>query len=188
MGNAMNKKSGKLYDYIFSNLHMADNERVLEIGFGNGRHFSRYFDINRNVEVFGADISDLMIAHAKRINTQLMQAGKLTLVKSDIEDLAFEKAFFDKVVTVNTVYFWKDPVKGASEIHRVLKYGVGTVLIVLRTRETLQRVPVAKYNFSLYEYDEIESFLKLVGFNNISFDKVPSDIKSHNSICIRAHK
>ena len=59
---------------------------------------------------------------SKYIGSQFVKPkGLVGKICGDCCDLTFADEQFDTVVTVNTIYFWEDTVKGLKEIRRVLK-------------------------------------------------------------------
>ncbi|MBI2851356.1 MAG: class I SAM-dependent methyltransferase [Chloroflexi bacterium] len=93
-------------------------ERVLEVGVGTGRSFQYY---PRNIKATAIDLSDGMLAKAKRraaelgLNVDLKQMG--------VQKLEFPDNSFDTVVAQCTFCSVPDPVLGLQEIRRVLKPG-----------------------------------------------------------------
>jgi ubiquinone/menaquinone biosynthesis C-methylase UbiE len=97
--------------------------KVLEVGIGTG-HNLRYYP--RNGDFTGIDISDKMLSKAEK------KARKLdipvTLEVMDAQNMRFPDEIFDTVVTTCVFCSVPDPVKGLSEIRRVLKPG-GSLLM-----------------------------------------------------------
>jgi hypothetical protein len=73
-----------------------------------------------------------------------------------VDATPFEADSFDRVLSVNTIYFWADPDRGLREIHRVLKPG-GRLVLATETR----RVPAwaARQGFTYYPQDEQATFV-----------------------------
>jgi SAM-dependent methyltransferase len=55
--------------------------------------------------------------------------------------LPFEDETFDKIFTVNTVYFWENPVEFLNEIYRVLKDD-GTFVLTFGQRDFMEKLPL----------------------------------------------
>ncbi|RZK81144.1 MAG: class I SAM-dependent methyltransferase, partial [Pedobacter sp.] len=89
-------------------MKLKEYDTVLEIGPGGGRHVGSLFNEIGNLDYYGIDISELMITEATKVNQSLLRAGNLTFSLSDGVTIDFSDNFFDKVFTVNTIYFWDD--------------------------------------------------------------------------------
>lgn len=88
--------------------------RVLEVGVGTGRNLSLYED---DVEVEAIDFSPRMLERARRRPPP--ENVRLTLM--DVEALEWPAASFDTVVATCVFCSVPDPVRGLSEIRRVLR-------------------------------------------------------------------
>lgn len=67
--------------------------------------------------VVGMDISDEMIHHARQASVNY---ENLVFVVGAIDEIPWEANFFTRVISVESSYYWPDPLKGLREIHRVL--------------------------------------------------------------------
>jgi SAM-dependent methyltransferase len=79
---------------------------------------------------------------------------RLRVQLGDIAALPFASATFDRVFTINTIYFWPNTVQGLGEIRRVLKPG-GLAVIALRSRENMERVLFTQPGFRLFSPPEV---------------------------------
>ena len=66
---------------------------------------------------------------ARATNAESVAAGKMEILEGSVEKLPFEAETFDKIVTVESFYFWPNPQENLKEVRRVLKTG-GTFLLV----------------------------------------------------------
>lgn len=90
--------------------------RILEVGIGTG-HSIEFFP--EGSEVVGIDISEKMLRKAKA-KTEAQKA-RPALLNMDAEKMGFKDNSFDTVVSTCVFCSVPDPVKGLSEIKRVLK-------------------------------------------------------------------
>ena len=162
-GERMNLSNGNMIRKGFESLAIKNDEYVLEIGPGNGSHIAGILDIRENFKYFGVDISETMIREAKKINQKLIEKGDISFSISDGNTLLFSDNSFDKIVTVNTVYFWQNPVAYAKEVLRVLKQN-GIFSLVFSDKCFMQQLPFAKFGFELYDKDMGADLLKNAGF------------------------
>ncbi|WP_010178725.1 class I SAM-dependent methyltransferase [Aquimarina agarilytica] len=142
------------------------NETILEIGMGNGFFVKNIVCVGEHINYVGCDYSGDMVQLASEINKDFIAQGQVNFVKADIKDLPFDTARFDKIITINTFYFWEDHVKVLYELKRVLKKE-GELIIAVRPKHNLEKFPVTKYGFSIKSNDEIIELLRSNGFNSI---------------------
>ncbi len=144
---------------------------------GSGTHVNRLFDKAENLSYSAVDISDLMISEAMKNNTALVKNGQAGFFLSDGKTLDFENNTFDKIFTVNTLYFWNDPVGYASEIFNVLKPG-GTFCLCFAPKEFMVNLPFTSYVFKLYSVEEAQVVLTSAGFDIVNVGKYDEEVRS----------
>ncbi|ACU03020.1 class I SAM-dependent methyltransferase [Pedobacter heparinus] len=144
-------------------LNIVDKNVVLEIGPGNGRHVMHLMSTAAGLRYYGVDISDTMITEAHKINERIVSSGQVSFGLTSAAQLNFTAGFFDRILTVNTLYFWENPLLYAREVLRVLKPG-GVFCLAIATAAFMKGLPFTKYKFKLYEKMEVEQLLKTAGF------------------------
>lgn len=159
----MNRMNQIQYRSVMSNLNCSEKDRVLDIGFGNGYLINHLAKKNKG-DFYGIEISDDMLKVGCKRNSELIKRGKVHLAKGNVIDIPFENSFFDKVYTVNTVYFWKDLDRGLSEIKRVLKPN-GVFINAIYSKQWLDAVKYTQYGFSKYTPKELEEVTSRNGLN-----------------------
>ncbi len=113
-------------------LDIQPTDTVLEVGFGAGQGIKLAAEKVSDGRIMGIDHSKMMVRVATRRNAQAVKAGRVVLSQGNITALPFEDQYFDKIMTIHTMYFWSEPYKALSELYRVLKPG-GRVVITLST-------------------------------------------------------
>lgn len=144
-------------------LNLTKDEHVLEIGHGNGSHVNDLIAIAPGLHYFGIDISETMNTEAIRINKHLVKKNIVAFELSNGNDIDFPKGSFDKIFTVNTIYFWEKPKAYAKEIYRVLKPG-GSFCITFGDKKFMEKLPFTKWKFQLYDKDTVSALLTNAGF------------------------
>lgn len=144
-------------------LKIKDNESVLEIGLGNGKFIEDILNYGSSISFTGIDISETMIAEAKNNNGTLIETGAVDLFKADIEKIPVWNETFDKVCTVNTIYFWKNPSLALNEVYRVLKRD-GILIVSFRPFIKNQTLDFTKYGFKEYRAEDFESLIQQTAF------------------------
>lgn len=169
VSRTMNRGNRKIIEGTLALLELRPQDHVLEIGFGGG---SALLELSRRLRsgvVSGIDISHDMVRQAERRFRREIAEGRVRVQLGDISHLPFPAPAFDRVFTINTIYFWSDVLQGLREIRRVLKDG-GRAAVSLRSKEKMQRYAVTKYDFQLFSKDEVADLMRQVGFRNVSVD------------------
>ncbi len=156
-------------------LLIEDNEHILEIGHGNAGHVKSILNRAQNIKYTGIDISATMHNEAKRLNEAFRDQADFVLYEG--EKLPFEDKMFDKIVTVNTVYFWKQPVDYLNEIYRVLKK-TGTFVLTFGQRDFMEKLPFTQFDFTLYNTDEMEETVSGSYFSRMTVSEREEEVKS----------
>lgn len=144
-------------------LNLQSNETVLEIGHGNGGHIAHLLSQAENLHYCGADISATIITEAEKINQDFITKGKVHFQLTDGITLPFKDDRFDKVFTVNTIYFWANPSGYLNEIKRILKPH-GTLAICFADKNFMKNLPFTPYGFTLYEVEKVKELLEDAAF------------------------
>lgn len=156
-------------------LLIEDDESILEIGHGNADHVKSIFNLAKGLKYTGIDISETMHQEAKRLNEKLADQTEFVLYEGT--KLPFEDETFDKIFTVNTVYFWEKPVEFLNEVYRVLKDD-GTFVLTFGQRDFMEKLPFTVYNFTLYNNDEMEELVSKSHFKRMKTSEREEEIKS----------
>ncbi len=147
-------------------LQISNSDKVLEIGLGNGKFVKDVLSNGKGIFYTGVDISDLMIKEARKQNHQLISSGFVDLVLADIEEMPFWDGIFNKICSVNTIYFWKNPLKALREVHRVLATN-GLSVIAFRPYVEGKSLNFSQYGFSEYRTEEVRALIQKANFNII---------------------
>lgn len=151
---------------------------ILEIGQGNGGHIAYLLSKTDNLSYVGADISATIIAEAEKINAIFLQSESVSFQLTDGKSLPFENEVFDKIFTVNTIYFWADPLAYLTEIKRVLKPN-GKFVLCFADKSFMEKLPFTAYGFNLYDLEMAISLLTANGFKVIHEQLKTEEINSN---------
>jgi SAM-dependent methyltransferase len=175
----MNIMNQEQYKVVLDNIRLEQNNCILDIGFGNGYLIKKLIGENIPIKICGIDISKDMLRKVELENIKNVQNGTLYLRMENINKTSFENNLFDKIYTVNTIYFWPELNKCFSEIKRVLKPD-GIFLNVIYTRKYLDKIVYTKYGFNKYTVDDIKNLTENNGMSIIEIIEIQKD----KSYCI----
>jgi len=120
-GHAMAIMGEKANRLAVDALHIGVRDTILELGFGPGRAIELLASRATEGLIYGIDQSEIMLEQAKRRNRLAVRTGRVFLYKAPFEALPFPDESIDKVLAVNVVCFWADPMAVMGEIRRVLR-------------------------------------------------------------------
>lgn len=125
----MNEHHSPVTDWSLGFFEFRDEDKVLDIGCGGGETIRKISQKLKNGRIYGADYSELSVKLSTQHNANSVECGKVSVVEASVENLPFEDNFFDKIITVESFYFWPDPQENLKEVSRVLAKS-GRFLIV----------------------------------------------------------
>ena len=159
----MNETNISMTKETIKALILKDNEKVLELGHGNAGQLSYLLDFAENINYTGLEISETMKTEAENINQKNLSQAKFQLY--DGNKIPFEKESFDKIMTVNTIYFWQNPVEFFNEIYRVLKNN-GSFVLTFAKKDFMKTLPFTA-DFKLYNYEDVEELISQTNFKRM---------------------
>ncbi|UII33569.1 class I SAM-dependent methyltransferase [Fulvivirga ulvae] len=159
----------------FLDLH--DGNLVLELGHGNCSHLEKLLGKAKNLAYHGLEISTLMHEEAQRINQQVIADHKVDFKLYNGENIPFPESHFDRIMTVNTIYFWKEPEGFINEIGRKLKPN-GCLVITFAQKDFMKNLPFVGENFTLYNQRDIEKLVEGSGLAITGYLDKTEEVKS----------
>lgn len=162
VGKNMNETNINMTLSTIDSLELKDNDSVLELGHGNCGHLQKLLAEANNIGYFGLEISKTMHEEAKTINT----TTQAEFLLYDGETIPFKNNSFNRVMSVNTIYFWSNPQKLITEIERVLKPN-GICILTYANKEFMKNLPFVGDKFQLFGKEEIKT---LVSASNLKID------------------
>lgn len=163
VSDMMNHGNGVMNMHTLTVVQAKSEEKILEIGMGNGHFVANIIQAGKNIYYTGVDFSKEMVEYAAEKNKELVDLGKVEFQLGNVENLPLESEMYDTVFTVNTMYFWKDCSKAFGEIKRVLK-AEGHLVIAVRPKHILETIEATAYGFSKRTNSEIARLMIENGF------------------------
>ena len=169
----MNRGNRDLNARAIALLDVREGSRVLDLGFGGGLTFAPL--LARGATVTGVDRAADMVRAAEARHREAVAAGRLTVQTGEVEQLPLADAAVDRVLTVNTVYFWPDLAAALREVRRVLAPG-GKLVVGIRDGSVMEQV--SPDVFTLRSPDELRSAIEAAGFGEARVSSAP-DGRTH---------
>jgi len=163
VGETMNRGNAYINHYTIEELDPKGDEHILEIGMGNGFFVKDILERDADIRYIGCDHSEDMIEQASRRNERFIENGQAKFFHGSGSELPFGGETFDKVFTINTIYFWEDPDAMLGEFHRVMKWN-GKLLVALRPESVMKTYPFVKYGFKVFSREQVCELLIGNGF------------------------
>lgn len=147
---------------VYETLRAQPDSRVLEIGFGGGDLLFRIAKQLESGRIDGIELSQAMLDHALNRARKLNLESKISFHVGKVEKLPYEGEIFDRICTVNTVYFWPDLDAGLAELARVMKADAELVL-GFGCDQALRAAGYEEKGFKLYSSEQIADAYRLNG-------------------------
>ncbi|HAK0984176.1 TPA: class I SAM-dependent methyltransferase [Listeria monocytogenes] len=149
-----------LSKWTISNTEMGDATNILDIGYGGGSNVKNLVELNKNVTIYGVDISKESYKTATNLNKKAINNGKVKLSIQDVALMNYPADFFDIVYAIQTHMYWDNPRKGFEEIYRVMS---NEAVFILSSEKD-------KIEYHMDEYKttaSLTALLKEIGFREV---------------------
>jgi len=167
-----------LTDWALQFLDVQPTDHVLDVGCGGGMAVKLIAGIAVEGFVAGVDHSEDMAQQALKRNAAAVQAGRVEIRHGNVAALPYDDESFDKVIAVETFYFWPDPVANLQEVRRVIRPSGLVALAMEGSKESAKRQKqmeqmAARMEFPLYSGAEMAEMLTTAGFSRAWFESAP---------------
>ncbi len=159
--------------WTISLLNLRPEDQILELGFGAGKAIELVAAQTTHGHVSGIDLSQEMVRAASRRNARAIKAGQVALRHGDLATLPFAENQFDKIFSIQTLYFWPDPPHALAEIFRVLKPG-GVLIVTLSTGKIDSTETTGLEHYQLILEEQVIPSMKQLGFTRANIKQGPT--------------
>jgi arsenite methyltransferase len=161
-------------------MNLRPGERVLDLGCGSGwatRVLARLVGEGPQGygQVVGLDISDAMIRQAR---SESKEFENILYVWGSAQQIPWEENFFDKMLSVESFYYYADQDRALNELFRVMApHGRLFILINLYKDNpySLQWVDKLKVPVRVRSAKEYVELLEKHAFENVEWRQIPDD-------------
>jgi ubiquinone/menaquinone biosynthesis C-methylase UbiE len=172
VGERLNRVNADITTAVYRRLQLRPSDRVLEIGFGNGKLLTALLACADDLTYVGVDISETMVTEAIAFNAELVAAGQASFRLAPAEAIPCPDQSFDKVFAVNVIYFWPDPVRALAEMRRVLRPDGMSVIAAVKPDTDQPPPPFAReeYGFRVRDAATVVTLHRDAGFGQIELE------------------
>ncbi len=180
MGKKMNETNIGMTRNSIQLLDLKDENCVLELGHGNCGHLHLILEAANRLKYFGLEVSVTMWEEAEKKSSNTH--AKFRLYNGQL--IPYSNNHFDRILTVNTIYFWPEPEVLLSEIERTLKDD-GVFVLTYGDKSFMKDLPYVKERFRLYDKDDIRGLVKSSNLKIIDFVDKTDEVKSKTGDMVR---
>jgi arsenite methyltransferase len=166
----LNVANKRLMSASIELLDVRPKDVVLDVGFGGGYSLFLLAEKANRGRIAGIDYSPEMVSAAGRGIAQKNLQSRVRVQCGNVMALPFQDVAFDKALTVNSIYYWPDLLKGLREMARVLKRR-GQLAVGFRPPITLRPFTLGWKNFHLYEPEEVAERMAQVGMDVVRVER-----------------
>lgn len=186
MAKMMNETNIRMTIESILALELKKGDCIAELGHGNCDHLKTILSSDDSLYFYGLEISETMQKEAQNINKKWINGQKAEFLLYDGENIPLKDESLHKIMTVNTLYFWKNPLELLNELYRVLK-PKGRLVITFAKAEFMEKLPFVRNKFSLFNNHKVLELIKPSSFKVVAINDKEDTVKSkHGEIVERA--
>lgn len=161
-------------------MNLRPGERILDLGCGSGwatRMLARIVGEGPQGfgQVVGVDVSDGMIRQARAASKDFENT---MFVVGSASQIPWEENFFDKVLSVESFYYYPDQDRALAELFRVMAPQGRLFILINLYRDnpySLQWVPKLEVPVHVRSAQEYVQLLKAHAFEGVEYRQIPDD-------------
>jgi len=172
-GESMESEHRPIVEPTLAMMKIGPRDEVLDVGCGGGWLVREIASRVPQGHVLGMDVSDEMIARARRSSAQWRNAE---FVVGGVDAIPRDADSFDKVISVESSYYWPDPAAGIREIFRVVRPGGSAWILINYYRDNLYCHQWSK-SFAIPTHllsgDEWAELFRSASFTGVAHRRIP---------------
>ncbi|MFN7994352.1 MAG: class I SAM-dependent methyltransferase [Bryobacteraceae bacterium] len=154
----LNVANKRLIGTCVNLLDVRPKDHVLDVGFGGGYSLRALAAKAKRGRITGLDYSPDMVSIAATMLARESPETRTSLQCGDAMHLPYADRTFDRILTVNSIYYWSDLLGGLREMARVLK-NRGRLAVGFRPTITLRPFTLGWQGFHLYEPEQVAGLM-----------------------------
>lgn len=162
MSRIFDKGNLEMNSFVFEKLSFLKSDHILEIGCGTGQLLNAIAKELKEGSVEGIDFSKSMVSIAEKTNKKHIKNGKVKIHQGNFDDFPFEPESFDKIISVNTIYFWENPTVTISKIVSLLKPN-GMLILGFHDKSEMEKMNLDNTIFELFSQQDVIELLTSKG-------------------------
>jgi arsenite methyltransferase len=166
MTRMLNTRNAELITGTLDALELRRDQSFLDLGFGGGLGLKLAAE-RTEAALWGVDFSADVVLAGVDAFADLVAAGRLNLVCADVADLPLRDGLVGAIASVNTIYFWPDPLRALSSLRRVLSAGGRVAIGYTGAAKMREFDQITRHGFRTYEPDAVEGLLREAGFTRV---------------------
>lgn len=171
-GESMEKEHRPIVEPALALMRFAPNENILDVGCGGGWLVRELASRVPQGRVVGMDLSDEMLARARRNSVNTPNAE---FMLGSVDAIPRDANSFDRVISVESSYYWPDPAAGIREIFRVLRPGGSAWILINYYRDNPychQWGKILKIPAHLLFAEEWAELFRKAGFTDVAHRRI----------------
>jgi SAM-dependent methyltransferase len=171
-GESMEQEHRPIVEPMLAMMQFAPAETILDVGCGGGWLVRELALRVPQGHAIGMDLSDEMLAHARRNSSAIRN---VEFIVGSADAIPRESSSFDKVISVESSYYWPDPPAGICEIFRVLRPGGSAWILINYYRDNPychQWSKLISIPMHLLSGDEWAKLFRDAGFTEVAHTRI----------------
>lgn len=160
-----------LYKAVAEQLALTEEDEFIDIGYGSGIFIKKHASHVKMAA--GVDISEDMVNMARQFNRRMVETGRADLRLGDVRELEWPDGSFSAAGTIESFFFWPEPVACLKEVHRVLRPGGRLVIGITANKDDKRDFTkmAREKGFALYSCDDIIGMTREAGFRECTITR-----------------
>ncbi len=154
-------------------MELKPDDHVLDLGCGSGWLCRRIARLVPKGHVLGVDIAAEMLRRAEAASRQY---SNLNFKEGAADRIPCESDSVDKIISVESSYYWPDPAAGVREMFRVLRPGGSAWILInyyVENPHSHQWGPIVNLSTHLLSSDDWMAFYRNAGFTDVQHRQIP---------------
>src|SRR6185503_2324233 len=172
-GDAMEDHHSDITDQTLALMNLKPTDRVLDLGCGTGWASRRMARVVPQGEVAGIDVADEMLRRAEQASSGVPNVRYLW---GSAESIPAADSSYDKVLSVESFYYYADQGKALDELRRVMAPGAKLFILINLYKDnhySLRWVTELKVPVQALSEAEYKALLEKHGFKNVEARRIP---------------